>query len=387
MRPARVFFYVQHLWGVGHVYRATRIARGMAKAGLDVHLVWGGTQIEGFDFTGVTVHYLPPVRTQDASFSQLLHANGEVFTRQDEQNRAEILLNLFKELSPQVVMTEAYPFGRRQMRFELLPLLEAIREAPNRPILVASIRDIMQEDRKEKRVAESNQLINENYDLVLVHGDQNMIRIEDTLQGAEGFIDKVRYTGLVTPDLPIEPIELQYESDVLVSVGGGAFGQDLTRTAFQAISHCKNFPYNWLLAAGTELSHKDYSHLKENCPDGMRIVRQIPDLVGAMKSARVSVSHAGYNTVADIMRAECASVLYPYTGGRETEQLRRAQIMAQAGIAEVVMPEALDAHSLAEAVDRASEMQLGEITYDLDGAYRTAEILLHEYDIASRAVD
>ena len=65
----------------------------------------------------------------------------------------------------------------------------------------------------------------------------------------------------------------------------------------------------------------------------MRIVRQIPDLANAMKGTQVSVSHAGYNTVADILRAGCACVLYPYAEGKETEQLRRSEIMAEHGLA------------------------------------------------------
>ncbi len=58
-----ILFYVQHLWGVGHVYRATRIAYGLVNSGCQVHLVWGGTEIPGLDFTGMTVHHLKPVRT------------------------------------------------------------------------------------------------------------------------------------------------------------------------------------------------------------------------------------------------------------------------------------------------------------------------------------
>ena len=42
-------------------------------------------------------------------------------------------------------MIEAFPFGRRQMRFELLPLLDAIAAMTPKPLLVTSVRDILQE--------------------------------------------------------------------------------------------------------------------------------------------------------------------------------------------------------------------------------------------------
>ena len=179
----KVLFYVQHLWGVGHVYRATRIAKGLLDAGMEVHLIWGGTKLPGFDFTGLKVHYLQPVRTSDVSFSTLLHANGDVFSDADKTRRKDDLLSLFDEIAPQVLITEAFPFGRRQMRFELQPLLDRAAKADPKPLLVSSIRDIMQEGRKLSRVEESNSLINEFFDLVLVHGDEALVPISDTLQG------------------------------------------------------------------------------------------------------------------------------------------------------------------------------------------------------------
>lgn len=371
-----VFFYVQHLWGVGHVYRATRIARGMARTGLDVHLVWGGTDIPGFDFSGMTRHCLTPVRTSDASFSQLLHANGEIFTDEDKEKRHAELLGLFDEINPDIVMTEAYPFGRRQMRFELRPLMERAKSRTPKPLIVSSIRDIMQEDRKPARVEESNQLVEHYFDLILVHGDEALIPIQETLQGVETFADKIRHTGLVVPDEPDGELDAQYKCDVLVTVGGGAFGQNLTRTALDAIQYSSSFKSNWLVSAGTELSNADYDILLQRCPDGMRVVRNIPNLALAMKHAKVSVSHAGYNTVGDVLRSGCASVLYPYTGGRETEQLRRASIMQERGIARMIEPENLTPQNLAQSVDEASLMRNTRLNLKIDGADETARILV-----------
>ncbi len=374
-----VLFYVQHLWGVGHVYRATRIAHGLVRGGCDVHLVWGGTQIPGFDFTGMQLHALEPVRTSDASFSQLLHTDGTIFTDEDKDRRRDELLKLYDEISPDILVTEAFPFGRRQMRFELLPLLEKVKQSDTPPMVIASIRDIMQEDRKEKRVAESNELVEQYFDRIFVHGDQNLIRIEETLQGVESFSDKVRYTGLVTPEESDDSNFEELYCDVLVTVGGGAFGQKLTRNALEAMQHSKSYPSNWIVSAGTELSDEDYNLLKDQCPDGMKIVRHISDLANVMRRVNVSVSHAGYNTVADILRSGCASVLYPYTGGRETEQLRRAQIMDQHNVAVMLDPDVLSPVALASAVDKASGLSGQTVNLDLDGANKTASLIKEEF--------
>lgn len=375
-----ILFYVQHLWGVGHVYRATRIARGFVRQGFEVHLVWGGTKIFGFDFSGMQVRYLTPVRTSDASFSQLLHADGTIFSDEDKNKRRDELLKLYDEINPDILMTEAFPFGRRQMRFELLPLLEKAKASSKPPMIAASIRDIMQEGRKQKRVDESNALVEKYFDFIFVHGDKNLIRIEETLQGADSFSNKIRYTGLVIPEASNAKLNSEFKCDVLVTVGGGAFGQNLTRTALEAMLHSKRFPKNWIVSAGTEVSSEDFQQLKRSCPMGMEIVRNIPDLASAMLNIKVSVSHAGYNTVADILRSKCAAVLYPYTGGQETEQLRRSQIMDAQNIAVMLEPENLTPENLANAVDKAASLSQPSVLLELDGANQTAAIMIKEFE-------
>lgn len=380
MTSARVFFYVQHLWGVGHVYRATRIAKGLAAAGFDVHLVWGGTRLPGFDFSGLTLHELPPVRTSDASFSQLLHSDSSIFTDEDKTERLSILLALFDDLKPNILMTEAFPFGRRQMRFELLPLLDRAKNADNRVIIVASIRDIMQEDRKLARVEESNALVAEYFDYVFVHGDPELIRIEETLQGVETFVSKIRYTGLVTPDPINDEGNYDRQSDVLVSVGGGAFGKNLLETALKAADLSKAKQWKWLITTGTELAESSFNEVLRNAPGGVKILRHLPNLQQAMQHTQVSVSHAGYNTVADILRAGCASVLYPYTGGRETEQLRRATMMQELELAQMIDPDSLSALTLVQAIEDAMLMPSAKHRLDLEGAKNSARILLSELE-------
>ena len=68
---------------------------------------------------------LPPVKAGPAGFSDLVTPDGEPFGPDLRAARAARLLALFAEVEPDILLLEAFPFGRRAMRFELLPLLEA----------------------------------------------------------------------------------------------------------------------------------------------------------------------------------------------------------------------------------------------------------------------
>ena len=68
---ARIFFYVQHLLGIGHLTRAATLARALATAGFDVLLVSGGAPLENLKLDGVRFLQLPPLRAASEGLKEL----------------------------------------------------------------------------------------------------------------------------------------------------------------------------------------------------------------------------------------------------------------------------------------------------------------------------
>jgi predicted glycosyltransferase len=96
------------------------------------------------------------------------------------------LLAEFDSVAPAAVVFETFPFGRRALHFELLPLLERIEGARRRPLVVASVRDILQRRRDPGREREMLELARGAFDAVLVHGDRRFMRLEETFALAPG---------------------------------------------------------------------------------------------------------------------------------------------------------------------------------------------------------
>ena len=374
-----VMFYVQHLLGIGHVFRAMRVAKGLARAGCETHIIWGGTKISTMDTQGIHMHHLEAVHVENEDFKSLVMDDGVEMDDQAKAKRAAHLLELFNTINPDILITEAYPFGRRQMRFELIPLMEAAKAAKPKPMVVCSIRDILQENRAPKRVRESLDSIHQWFDLVMVHGDPDLIPIEATLEGSEEIKDKIRYTGLVTPDPIVRKIPATISADVIISVGGGAVGKALMHAAVDAMALSKSCNRNWVLTTGPDLPQSEYDAISKRAPKGMIITRFIIDLAEVMAGSKVSVSRAGYNTVGDLLRAQCPAVLVPFTGGLETEQLRRSRMMESQGLAAVLLDEDLTPATLAKAVDDAAALGTTKAKFKLDGADSAAKLLISEF--------
>ncbi|MGN7292925.1 glycosyltransferase family protein [Rhizobium sp. SAFR-030] len=370
--PRRILFYVQHLLGIGHLVRASRVAQAIYAAGMEVTMVTGGSAVAGFPAPGIRHVALPTILASNSNFSGLADGTGAPVDDAYREQRTRALLEVFETTRPHAVIIEAFPFGRRQMRFELLPLLDAIEAADPRPLLFSSVRDILQENRKPGRDEETADLVGRHFDGVLVHGDPNFVRLDDTFPFAGQISAKVHYTGLVAPEPPVPSAD---RFDVVVSAGGGAVGAELLEASLGAARILAD-GRSWCLIAGPNLPGDDFVRLEAMAPDTVTLVRFRPDFPSLLMNAEVSVSQAGYNTVCDLLRAKCAAVLVPFASGGETEQTVRAQKLAALGFAQVVPEHALDSDRLARAIVAArSGIARPTVAVALDGAQQTARLL------------
>jgi predicted glycosyltransferase len=372
----RAFFYVQHLLGIGHVFRAVRIAHALREHGFVVDLVLGGSPIPGLEIKDLNVIQLTPVKAGPNGFSDLVTLSGESASHELKARRCRELLEAFTSCAPDVLLIEAFPFGRRQMRFELIPLLEAARVRRPRPLVVSSIRDILQESTKPGRSDETVELLKHYFDHVIVHGLPDLARLEATFPLADRITELTSYSGLVGPrPSPADGAGIQ-TTDVIVSAGGGAVGWRLLEMAVLAKPKTPLANSRWLVVTGPNADVADFARLGRLAWQyDVRIERFVPNLAGALKYAQLTISQAGYNTVSDILSAARKAVLIPFAQQGETEQSRRAALLEERGLAVVVSEMALTPETLAAAVDRALALPCTAIALDLGGAAGTAAIL------------
>lgn len=369
----RVFFYVQHLLGIGHLARASRIAGALKDAGFEVTLVTGGSAVAGFPGEGVAHIALPAIVASNSGFSGLADLDGNPVDEAFERNRTELLLEAYRHARPDVVIIEAFPFGRRQVRFELLPLIDAIESTRPRPLLMSSVRDILQQNRKPGRDRETADLVRAHFDTVLVHGDPSFVRLEDTFPLAAEIADRVHYTGLVAAPLPTPAAE---RFDTVISAGGGAVGVGLIAAALDARDILGD-PSPWCVITGPNMPKDDFDRFVRRTADGaVKLFRFRPDFPNLLLHAELSISQAGYNTVCDLLRANCRALLVPYAAGGETEQSVRAEKLAALGFARIIRDEGLTGAGMAEAISAARALTLPQkLAVSLEGAGETARFI------------
>ena len=350
---ARVFFYVQHLLGIGHLRRAAALARAISAGGFDVLLVSGGAPVDGLALGGARFHQLPPLRAADARLKELAQLDGTPVGEAFKATRTRQLLDLFEAEQPDILLTEQFPFGRTQLRFELMPLLDAAQDRPSAPWIVSSIRDVLRRTASPARVDEMVQTF-EAFDAVLVHADPALVRMDDSFPAWPDIRDRALYTGYVADAGAELPSEADVgKGEVIVSAGGGAVGAPLLHAAIAARPLSPLADRRWRLLVGPNMPDNEVAALHASAGENVIVEPVRSDFPSLLRNAALSISQAGYNTVVETLCHGDRAVLVPFGTARETEQADRARVLVERGMVAAVAPDALTPASLAAAIARA----------------------------------
>ena len=377
-----VLILVTHLLGVGHLARAAALARGLVSAGHRVTLVSGGRPAPLIRVEGAAFVQLPPVHCVGVDFRTLLGCDGREIGEDVRQARIETILAALASADPDVVVTETYPFGRRQLASEFRALVEAARNRPRPVAILASIRDILNPPAKPGRAEETEAVLARFYDGVLVHGDAVVTPLSASWPTSPGQERMLTYTGYIADMAArVEPIP---SGEILVSGGGSAASLPLYRAAIEAAA-LADTSARWRLLVGHGVAAADFEALMASAGPRVTIERARPDFPALLAGAAASVSQAGYNTMIDLARAGVPAVVVPFEQGKEAEQRLRAERFHALGLAGIVGEADLSGRTLAAAVKAALARPPGEtpiLALDgIAGSVRAVE------DAAQRAED
>jgi predicted glycosyltransferase len=368
----KVMIVVTHLLGSGHLSRAATLARGIAAAGHEVSLVSGGLPAPHLPLAGLRVIQLPAIRSDGTAFTRLLDTDGAPVTDGYLRQRKNLLLRTFEQITPDILVTELFPFGRRMLRAEFLALLARAKQSGTG--IVASIRDVLNPPSKPEKAAWAEEMIAAYYDAVLVHADPQVITLDKSWPVSDILAPKLRYTGFIAPPLPETQPGAAGEVDILVSAGGGAVGQRLFETARDAA--WLDPGRHWRLLVGGADAPRFSKTLSAQAPANLVVEPVRPDFRALLQRARTSVSFCGYNTALDVLQTGVPAVFVPFDAANEKEQTLRARAMSALPSISVLSGEALgpealyDAVAVMENLPRRPARRTG-----LDGAARSADIL------------
>ena len=371
----KVMFYCQHILGMGHLIRSVEIVRGLIPD-FQICFVNGGQVIEEFEFPReIEVINIPAIKT-DSEFTELTPVDDSLTMSELETIRTKILLETCDRFQPDILIIELFPFGRRRFSFELIPLMEKAKAMGAK--IVSSVRDIVVTKQNQQRHEEKVcRLINKYFDMLLIHGDPNFVKLNLSFSRVNDLTCPVHYTGYVVQPLP-QPQLIANKPIILVSVGGGRFGHDLLECVAHTAPILKDkIPHYLQVFTGAFSPDEVLVKLQQITKnlDNITIERYTPNFLNYMQQADLSIGMSGYNTTMNILSTGVKAMMMAFQGNNDKEQETRLKKLDSLGRVKMIQPEDLHPEKFAEQIISYLQQDKTELSLNLDGVNNTAKYI------------
>ncbi|MEM8832341.1 MAG: glycosyltransferase [Cyanobacteria bacterium P01_G01_bin.19] len=372
----KVMFYCQHILGMGHLIRSVEIVKGLIPD-FQICFINGGKVIDEFVFPPeIEVVNIPAVQT-DTEFNELRSVDDSLTMEEVEEKRTKILLNTCDRFKPDILIIELYPFGRRRFSFELIPLVEKAKSLGTK--IVSSVRDIVVTKQNQVRHEEKVcKLINKYFDMLLIHGDPNFVKLNLSFSRVSDLNCPVHYTGYVVQPLPKSRQVTLDKPSILVSVGGGRFGHDLLECVANAAPILKaKIPHQIHMFTGPFCPEPVLQKLQSLTQDLDNITcdRYTTNLLDYMQQADLSIGMSGYNTTMNILSTGVKAMMMAFQGNNDKEQETRLTKLDKLGRVKMIQPQDLNPASFADDVVNYLQQEKTELPLNLSGVSNTAKCI------------
>jgi predicted glycosyltransferase len=352
--PRRFLLFSNEAVGLGHLRRTIAITSYLARTDpRATSLIVTGSSVHAlFDLPPRVEVVTMPTLTRDANGR---HRSRRLALGAEEVGRLRGTIARATALAfePDCAVVDRFPLG---LDGELAPTLRALRESGCK--LVLGLRDIEDDPARVRRTwgPELREAIRHYYDLVLVYGppDPPLDAIDCLELDEESLSAPVEHVGYVGGgSAGSEPDDLP-DDYVLATVGGGSDGFDVLATFVEAL-RLDPLPCPAVVVTGPLMPHEQVERLQALAGGlSIQVRRFRPNLEGSIAGARAVVCMAGYNTVAEVMRARKPALLVPRVRPI-SEQLLRAEDLGRRGLQDVLHPSDLSATAMRVALDRLLE--------------------------------
>jgi predicted glycosyltransferase len=378
-----IIFYCQYVWGMGHLIRSLEFARALT--GHDVTLVAGGQEValnlpDHVDFVRLPALYM------DEMFTTLIPGDPARSVGQIKRERQKVLNDLFVQKQPDILIVELYPFGRSIFGFELEPLLADIRHGKFGAVkTVCSLRDILVEKKDpvayEQRVL---QKLNRDFDALLIHSDENLLRLDETFSRVDDINIPIVYTGFITQQadpaggkLLRQDLNISADQKLIVaSAGGGRSGYPLLTGVLDVCETLRErLDFRLEVFSGPFMAQNEFDKLAARAAPGLRIQRHTRRFLDYLYAADLSISLAGYNTCMNLLVTRVPALVCPYS--RQQEQPMRVDKIKNLLPIKILNENDVCPERLSDHIIQMLEFKkmLKALPIDMNGAANSADFL------------
>lgn len=174
----KIIIHCQYVYGIGHFVRTIQLATTLISE-FDVYILNGGQNIDQFPIDPrIQIINIPAIYKSE-KLNKLIPIDNEYTLEQCFEKRKQIISETLERIVPDVIITEHFPFGFL-FKEEALSYISNAKTINQNVKVVASVREVIENNNGGPNDNISIKILNKEYDLLLIHGDENIINIKES---------------------------------------------------------------------------------------------------------------------------------------------------------------------------------------------------------------
>jgi predicted glycosyltransferase len=371
----KILIHCQYVYGIGHFVRTIELCKVLL-SDFQITLVSGGEQVPNFSIPeNIDFKQLPSVYKEEGEDTLRVVEQG-IDLPEVMRIRKALLKEYIDVLKPDIFLSEHFPFGLL-FEEEVLTVIKAVKTANENCKIACSVRDIILTNHGATHDLRTCDILNSYFDLILAHGDPNIISLEATFPLIKNILPKIEYTGYVVEKLQFQKTE-ESKKIVLVSVAAGRIGSELITAVLESSQDIvDSLDCEIVLFSGAfqkEVCAVDF----ENCN-----VQILPfsrnEYLAKLQICDLLICLGGYNTIIEALSIQRSILVYrkEFSSGNR-EQYIRLKMFEELGLVESISSKEIrDGKLLPKVLNCFTNKQELMNEIDTNGAERSAESLLN----------
>lgn len=304
MKRPKIFIHCQYVYGLGHLIRSLQLAKGLVN-NFEVYFFNGGEHVKGITIPE-SIYFIQLDALYKEEDNNFLSSVDESLTV-DEclLNRGRVIEELVERICPDIIITEHFPFGFL-FENEVMNLISKAKLVNSNVRIVCSVRDIIESRKGSDSDCKTVDLLNENYDLILIHGDKNLIPLQVSFPLLDDVkIRKVRTGYIVDSNLKKS---IDKKKTIVVSVAGGRVGEELKNASINAFLRIQNQIEHDIFIFDGAFNSKDSLSISNSRIKYLEFNREL--FLKELSKSDLSISLGGYNTTVESLYAANKVLIY-----------------------------------------------------------------------------
>lgn len=377
-KSPKILLHCQYVYGIGHLVRVVELARGLSDH-FQIFILNGGEVVPNFDIPETLKFIQLPAIYKEENSNSLSSVDESISIEQCFKRRKSIITQSVEEIKPDILITEHFPFGLL-FENEVIELISKVKLLNPVAKIVSSVRDIIESNGGGKRDEYVCALINQWYDLVLVHGDENFVALSKSFSKTAKVNIPVIHTGYVVRPVP-EAQKVEKPPLILASVAGGRMGNELLDSLINSHLRIKEIKrHNLVLFSGA--FQKDFEKQQDKVlslkSDEIEIhFFDSKKYLKYLSYASLVISLGGYNSIIESVSAKKPMLIYQrgFSGGNE-EQNIRIQLFQKNGYLDILTSDDLTAETLSiRILNKINNPKAPDCELNLNGVQNSSQAL------------